>query len=273
MTHKPTNGSAPTLHAPTLQSLFSRAATGGTLSAQSQTILSGDLGPLVIAGASGVAVNDIQASEVTLVTLLVDASTSIGERGLRDAVCAGQNQLLDAFAGSKERDAVLCALWTFASEAKVVHSYVPIDDATRLDARTYVPGGTTHLYDTFCDAAAANVAYAQTLRDGGTPVRSILVVVTDGEDVGSRRPARTCRKLATDLQKSEQFHLAFVGVGADVDFHGVAGSMGFADGSVLVQKDATPQALRAAFAMVSRSAVRASQGRIQPGPMGGFFAP
>ena len=265
MSQKPTT--------PTLQTLFARAAQAGTLSAQSQSILSGDLGPLVIAGASGRAVDEIQASEVTLVTVVIDASTSIASRGLQAAVCAGQHLLLDAFAGSKEKDSVLVALWTFASDASVLHSYVPVDDATRLDDKTYRPDGTTHLFDTFCDAAAANVAYAQTLRDGGTPVRSILVVVTDGEDVGSRRPARTCRKLATDLLKSEQFHLAFVGVGDDVDFVAVARSMGFSDGSILVQKDATPQALRATFAMVSRSAIRASQGRIQPGPQAGFFAP
>jgi hypothetical protein len=101
----------------------------------------------------------------------------------------------------------------------------------------------------------------------------VLVVVTDGEDVGSRRPARTCRKIATDLLKSEQFHLGFVGVGNATDFTKVAGEMGFPPGSILVQKDATPTTLRQAFAMVSRSAVRASQGRIQPGPQASFFGP
>jgi len=256
---------------PTLQNLFARAAQTGTLSAQSQTLLSGDLGPMMIAGASGMAAQDIQASEVTLVTILIDASTSIEGKKLTDAVRQGQHLLLDAFAGSKEKDAVLCALWTFASDATVVHGYVPVDDAVRLDTKNYRPGGSTHLYDTFCDAAGANVAYAQTLRDAGTPVRSILVVITDGEDVGSRRPARTCKKIAADLLQSEQFHLAFVGVGNDVDFKKVAADMGFNAGSILVQKDATPTALRQAFAMVSRSAIRASQGRIQPGANAGFF--
>ena len=104
-------------------------------------------------------------------------------------------------------------------------------------------------------------------------MRSIVVVVTDGEDVGSKRAARSCKKLAEDLLKSEQFLLAFVGVGADVDFQQVARSMGFPDGSVLVQKDATPGGLRAAFQMVSQSAIRASQGRIAPGANAGFFAP
>lgn len=262
-----------TLTAPTLQNLFARAAQSGTLSTQSQSLLSGDLGPMMIAGANGKAALDIEAGEVTLVTILIDASSSIAGRNLTDAVRQGQHLLLDAFAGSKEKDAVLCALWTFASDATVVHSYVPVDDAARLDAKNYAPAGCTHLYDTFCDAAGANVAYAQTLRDAGTPVRSILVVITDGEDVGSKRPARTCKKIAVDLLQSEQFHLGFVGVGDDVDFKKVAADMGFNAGSILVQKDATPTTLRQAFAMVSKSAIRASQGRIAPGPNAGFFAP
>lgn len=255
-----------------LNALFSRATTQGTLSAQTQTLLTGNLGGIVVAGAAGMAAEDIQASDVTLITLVLDASSSIGDRRLAGAVCDGQKMLLDAFAGSKEKDAVLTALWTFQSSATVIHGYVPVDDATRLEPnKTFTPGGTTHLYDTFIDACAANVAYAQTLRDAGTPVRSIVVVVTDGEDVGSKRPARACKKLAEDLLKSEQFILAFVGVGTDVDFQQVARSMGLPAGCVLVQKDATPQGLRQAFQMVSRSAVRASQGRIAPGAHATFF--
>jgi uncharacterized protein YegL len=254
-----------------LNALFTRATTQGTLSAQSQTLLAGNLGGIVIAGAAGMAAEDIQASDVTLITLVLDASSSIGDSRLETAVCDGQKMLLDAFAGSKEKDAVLTALWTFQSSATVVHGYVPVDDATRLEPhKTFKPGGTTHLYDTFIDACAANVAYAQTLRDAGTPVRSIVVIVTDGEDVGSKRPARACKKLAEDLMKSEQFILAFVGVGT-VDFHKVAADMGFPTGCVLVQKDATPTGLRQAFQMVSRSAVRASQGRIAPGAHATFF--
>jgi hypothetical protein len=242
------------------------------LSSQSHTLLAGDLGGMVIAGAAGMDAEDIQASDVTLITLAIDASSSIGQRGLERAVCDGQKLLLDAFAGSKEKDAVLVALWTFESEQKVVHGYVPVDDATTLEAgKTYRTSGCTHLYDTFIDACAANVAYAQTLRDAGTPTRSIVVVITDGEDVGSRRPARACRKLAEDLLKSEQFILAFVGVGSDVDFHKVAADMGVPPGCVLVQKDATPSGLRTAFQMVSKSAIRASQGRIQPGASATFF--
>ncbi len=253
--------------------LLATAVADGVLSPQSSSLITGNLGKVVIAGAAGKALEDIVASDVTLITVLIDASSSIQDRGLEQAVRDGQNHLIDAFAGSKQKDAILMALWTFSSDLDVLHSYLPVNDAVRLDARNYKAHGSTRLYDTWCDALAANVAYAQRLRDGGTPCRSVVVVITDGEDVGSSRTAGNCAGLSRDLLASEQFVLAFVGVGKDVDFHLVAKSMGVPDGCVLVQKNATAGTLRAAFQMVSQSAIRASQGRIAPGAAAGFFTP
>jgi uncharacterized protein YegL len=215
---------------------------------------------------------DIEASDVTLVTVLIDASSSIQSRGLEDAVRLGQNLLVDAFDKAKEKDSVLMALWTFNDELRVHHAYVPVDACTRLDAASYAGLGSTRLYDTWCDALAANVAYAQRLRDSGTPCKSVVVVITDGEDCGSRRSARDCAKLSRDLLASEQFTLAFVGVGSDVDFRAVAKKMGVPDGSVAVQANTSPTALRQLFHMVSQSAIRASRANVTPGGTG-FFGP
>ena len=256
-----------------VSSLIASALADGMLSQASAHLITGNLGQVVIAGAAGRALEDIVATDVTLITVLIDASSSIGDRGLEQAIREGQGHLVDAFAGSKEKDSVLMALWVFNNAASVVHSYLPADDATRLDAKSYRAGGSTSLYDTWCDALAANVAYAQKLRDGGTACRSIVVVLTDGEDVGSRRSAGDCHRLSRDVLASEQFTLAFVGVGKDVDFRAVAKAMGLPEACVLVERDATPSALRRAFALVSQSAIRASQGRIQPGVNAGFFAP
>lgn len=254
-------------------SLFTSATTKGVISPQTSTLITGNLGNLVLAGAAGKDLEDITASDVTLVTVLIDASSSIGDRGLEKAVREGQNALLDAFAGAKDRDAVLLACWTFNGAMDVVHSYVPVPDATRFDTKNYRAGGSTALYDAWCTALAANVAYAQRLRDGGTPTRSVVVVVTDGEDVGSKRTAADCARISRDLLASELFTLALVGVGADVNFEHVAKSMGIPPGCILWERDATPSGLRRAFQLVSRSAVRASQGKIQPGAAAGFFVP
>jgi uncharacterized protein YegL len=256
-----------------LTNLFSSAVAAGTISAGTSSLLSGNLGPIVIAGAAGVAMDDITASDVTLVTLLIDASSSISSRGLEDAIRDGENLAMDAFASSKEKDSILVSLWTFNDDVNVIHSYVAVDDATRLDRSNYAATGATKLYDTWCDALAANVAYAQRLRDSGTPCRSIVIVITDGEDVGSRRRAADCAKISRDLIASEQFVLAFVGVGTDVDFHAVAKSMGVPDGSIKVQAQATGPLMRKLFQLVSQSAIAVSRGAISPGQNTGFFGP
>jgi hypothetical protein len=251
--------------------LLNGAAQAGVITPATSTMLTGDLGAVVIAGAAGMDLEDIQASDVTLVTVLLDASSSIHSSGLEQAVRDGQNALLDAFAKSREKDSVLVACWTFNDELRVLHSYVPVDDAARLDAANYAGLGTTHLYDTWCDALAANVAYAQLLRDGGTPCKSVVVVVTDGADCGSRRRAVDCARISRDLLASEQFVLAFVGVGDETEFRRVAKQMGIPDGCVAIQSQATPDSMRKVFRMVSQSAIRASQGLIAPGASAGFF--
>ncbi len=256
----------------TINGLLGGALSAGTLTNQSSALL-GNLGPMVIAGANGLDAEDIEATDVTLVTLLIDASSSIASSGLEQGVRDGYNEMLDAFAGSREHDAILVSSWKFDDASHLIHSYVPVKDATRLDAKNYRGTGTTKLYDTWCDALLANVAYAQKLRDSGTPVRSLAVVITDGADVGSKRRVADCKRLTQDLLASEQFVLAFVGVGDPGYFTKIARSMGVPDGSIEVQTNATASGLRRVFQMVSRSAIRASQGQIQAGPQAGFFRP
>lgn len=256
-----------------LSNLFQTAVAQGTISPATGSLLTGHLGAVVIAGAAGAAMDNITATDVTLITVLIDASSSIGTSNLEQAVRDGQNMLLDAFAGSKERDSVMMALWSFNQTQNVYHSYIPVTDATRLNAQNYQSGGATALYDTWCDALAANVAYATQLRATGTPCRSIVVVITDGADYGSQRRATHCAQISKDLLASEQFVLAFVGVGSDTDFRAVARKMGIPDGCVLVATTATASELRKAFQMVSQSAIRASQGQIKPGANAGFFTP
>jgi len=215
-----------------LSNLFASATSAGVISAGTQSLLTGHLGQVVIAGAAGKALEEIVATDVTLITVIIDASSSIAYSRLEQAVRDGQQAMLDAFAGSKEADAILVACWTFNSDVKVLHSYVPVDEADRLTRKNYRGSGCTVLYDAWCDALAANVAYAQSLRDGGTPCRSVVVLITDGEDTGSKRRPKDCKQLSQDLLASEQFILGFVGVGKEVNFRQVARNMGIPPGCI-----------------------------------------
>src|SRR6187399_1007742 len=106
-----------------LNDLFASAVHSGVITQDSSSLLLGNLGAVVIAGAAGTAMEDIVASDVTLITVLIDASSSIAASRLEDAVRDGQNALLDALSGTKECDSILLALWTFNDQQEVKHSY------------------------------------------------------------------------------------------------------------------------------------------------------
>lgn len=254
-----------------LQTLFGEAKDDGILGGASQQILTTNISPSVIAGASGKAAEEIDASEVTLVTVVIDDSYSIKYSGFLNAIVQGQNEMLSALANSKQEDALLVAQWKLGSEAELLHSYLPVSEAARLNGKNYNPSSGTALYDVWMDALASNVAYAQTLAATGTQVSSVAIVLTDGKDEHSTQYlARDCSTLAGDLLRSEMFHLAFIGVGEKRRFLSVAEEMGFPPTSILVA-DASASEIRAAINMASQSIIRASQGLIQPGSKGGFF--
>lgn len=255
----------------TIETLFNQATDEGLLGAESQTILIQNLNESVIAGAAGKRAEEVDATEVTLVTVVIDDSGSITAKLLVDAVREGQNALVRALGGSKQQDSILIAQWKLGSVAELIHSYVPVNESVLLDASNYNPSSGTALYDVWMDALASNVAYAQTLAATGTQVRSVALVITDGRDESSRKyRARDCAVLASDLLSSESFHLAFIGVGEQRMFNTVAEEMGFARNSILTAS-ATESEIRKAINFASQSIIRASQGLIRPGANSGFF--
>jgi hypothetical protein len=122
-----------------LQSLFQSAVQSGTLSSASSSLLGGHLGQVVIAGAAGLDAENIVAADVTLITLLVDCSSSISAYGLQKSVRDGQKLLLQSLQQSSQKESILLALWTFNHDQRVQHSYVPLDDAITLTSKNYRP--------------------------------------------------------------------------------------------------------------------------------------
>lgn len=261
-----------------LKSMFSEAEKSGTISVPTRDLLCVNLDDSILAGSQGADIDDITATEVTLVTLVIDDSGSMDSRA-QDAR-AGQNEMLKAFAESKQKDSFLLGQWAL-NRTSPYHSYVPVDQATKLDGRNYKPDGSTPLYDRWCQALAANVAYAAQLRATGTPVRSIAAVITDGENNDSRTfDEKDCRRIAKDLIASEQFILAFIGVGNEAFFRQIAKDMGIPDGAVLIaglptgKAGATASEMRKVFRLLSQSVIRASQTSVDPATaQNAFFAP
>lgn len=266
------SGSAPSISSvANADDLFDDAESDGIITEDSKGVLTGSMDDLVVEGADGTDYRELEPDLLTLVTVMVDVSSSIANRGLADAVRDAYNQAVESLKDSRESDSILMATWLFNHDQEVRHSYVPLDEVEKLDDQNYRPSGQTSLYDTTCKASSACMSYAQTLWNNGQDYRSILLIVTDGEDVGSDRTPDDCKDVITDFLASEKFFTGFIGVGSEVDFEHYAREMGIPEGSILVAEDATESEIRQVFNLASESISSVSTGQIQPGQNSNFF--
>ncbi len=256
-----------------LSALFKGAKQDGVLSAGALASIDvKDIGADIQA-ALGVSVDDVKASEVTLVTLLIDDSGSIRMGSNAQIVRDGYNLVLDALNASKQKDGIL--LMCRYLNGTVLTPYMQADQAVRMDSQNYNPNGGTPLYDESVTTLAAVLAKCQDFNDNGIPCRSVTLIVTDGADASSRQGANEVKKIVRDMLKAENHIVAGMGIDdGSTDFRQVFRDMGLPDEWILTPGNSASE-IRKAFALFSQSAQRASQsaGTFSQQALGGFASP
>lgn len=92
----------------------------------------------------------------------------------------------------------------FGSAPREVHGYKLLKDINVDDYDgSYQPGGQTTLYDTVTGVAKAMNQYAQTLRNQDYDVNGIIIVMTDGQDFGSKLTQKYVREAFEECVKGE----------------------------------------------------------------------
>ena len=228
-----------------------------------------DVGPAIQAGLGDVDIDDVDSSEVVLVSLVIDDSGSIRFGSNAQAVRDGHNLVLDALKGAKSSAAVLISCGYL--NGTVLYPFVTLDNAVRMDSSNYDPSGFTPLYnraDVVLTTVAAKMAEFE---NGGVAARAITVFVTDGGDNSGPVAPRTTRSMVEGLLRTEQHIVAGVGIDDGyTDFRAVFASMGIPSNWVLTPGNSASE-IRAAFGAISQSAVRASQtATFSQAAMGGF---
>lgn len=258
---------------PDVGQLFQSAQEAGDLTAASMQALSVvDLGAQ-IQDALGIPAMDVTASEVFLVAMLIDDSGSIRFSGNAEAVREGHNLVLDALLESKQDDSILVHCRYLNGE--VLYPFSPLAQAIKMDRHNYDPNGGTPLFDESVTLLGTVLAKAQEFADNGVPVRTATLIVTDGNDQHSTRAnASKVKTLIDDMLRQETHIVAGMGVDDGVtDFGIIFKGMGIQDQWILTPKK-TPSEIRKAFAVFSKSAVRASQSAqsFSQTALGGFGA-
>jgi hypothetical protein len=267
-----------------ISSLFQAAQTEGEISQETLNNFEiADLGQS-IQNSIGVHVDDVQASAVLLVQLVVDDSGSIRMAGNSEIMREGVNMIIDSLLGTKQKDGILMNILYIGGQT--LTPWESITKIPKLDTTNYNPQSGTPLYDRYLEACASLVSKAQSFSDKGVPVRAVLAIVSDGADQHSPKAhggrgttPEMCKKASTDLLQTEKYIL--IGVGIDdkyTDFRQVYSSMGIPNGepsgtpNFILTPGNTPHEIREAFGTVSQSAVRASQNgaSFSQTAMGGF---
>ena len=251
-----------------INELFGRARAEGTLSPEAMAALTVvDLGAQIQAGL-GIAIDDVAASEVVLVTMMPDDSGSIFSAHNGRAVCEGHNLVLEALATAKQRDAVLAH--TRYLNGEVLYPYVPLGQTVRMDPHTFAAGGGTPLYDQSVVLLGTVLAKAQAFAEAGVPARTVTLIITDGDDQHSQRStAATVATIVRDMTSREGHIVAAMGISdGSTDFRQVFRAMGIDDRWVLTPRNSAGD-IRRAFQVFSQSATRLSQGG-SAASLGGF---
>lgn len=253
-----------------INKLIQSAHQQGTVSAKSMMALNVvDLGAQINAGL-GVDVDDVESSEVVLVTMMPDDSSSIRFAGNSNAVREGHNAVLDALGASRQAEDVF--VHTRYLNGEVLYPYNNLDNAVRMDAHNYNPNMGTPLYDQTVVLLATVLAKSQEFADNGVPCRTVTLLISDGADCHSRRAnADHVRALVDDMLRAETHVIAAMGIDdGDTDFKQVFRDMGIPDQWILTPANSTGE-IRKAFQVFSQSAIQVTQGgSLSKTALGGF---
>lgn len=153
-------------------------------------------------GFSGVNVNNLGASEYTLVGYAVDHSGSVA--GFLRELEGCLKSSLEGCQKSPRVDNLLVRLVQFDSSVEEVHGFRQLADCHLKNYDGFLQaGGSTKLYDATVNSVDALATYGKTLIENDYKANGLLVVLTDGCDLGSTLTAQSCKQAFGRARMSE----------------------------------------------------------------------
>ncbi len=169
-------------------------------------------------GYSATKLNDLEATEYTLVNLVVDVSSSVSDFKTEMEQCI--KQVVEACKYSVRSDNLMIRISTFNSDLGELQGFKLLSKCQLDDYDDCLNvGGMTALFAAIENAIGSINSYAKTLTDNDFDTNAIVIVITDGEDNNSGRvTADTCKKALAKILKAEDLEsiqTILVGINTD----------------------------------------------------------
>jgi uncharacterized protein YegL len=164
---------------------------------------------------SGVKIDQLGATEYTLVTILSDASGSVHSYVKEMENCL--KTILDACKKSPRAENLLLRLTKFNGTVDEIHGFKLLSTIAPKDYDNILnPTGGTALFDAVQSAVEATKDYGEILTNQDYGVNGIIFVITDGDDNESVGNSNSVKKAIKDIKKAEKLEdvsIVLVGVG------------------------------------------------------------
>ncbi len=171
--------------------------------------------------------DEIQTDETINAVFVVDVSPSV--ESYAKELNFAFNDFVQSMQKSHVADRLLVSVLDFNETVRARSGFQPIAQVPSIQ---FVPsGGGTALYDAAAHGIKAAMDYRQNLEASGVMTKTLIFVITDGEDNSSRTTAKAVAQTLTQIRSKEKNAFSFLtmlfGVGNAASFEKAQKEMGF----------------------------------------------
>lgn len=171
--------------------------------------------------------DEIDVDETINAVFIIDTSSSVW--AYVNELNYAFNDFTESMQKSHVADKLFVSLIEFNTKVTVTNGFRPIVSVPHMDFTKKI-GGMTALYDAVLTGLKNAVDYRENLENSGVETKTILFIITDGDDNMSKNSVRKVKKEIDALKKDERTAFSFTsilfGVGNDVDFTKAQKAMG-----------------------------------------------
>jgi len=205
---------------------------------------------------------DIEVDETINAVFLIDVSSSVWSY-VQDLNLAF-NEFTESMQKSHIADKLLVSIIEFNDRINIVNGFMPVENIPAMDFSKKI-GGATALYDAVYAGLKNALNYRENLENSGVETKTILYVITDGEDNSSQTPPHVIKKIIQDLKRDEHSLFSFssilFGVGDAANFTQAQKDMGIEH---LAQIGVSGEEIKKMIGFISQSISSVSAGKSVP---------
>jgi len=208
--------------------------------------------------------DDIQIDETINAVFVVDTSGSVSSY-VHDLNFAF-NDFVQTMQKSHVAERLFVSIVEFDEKVKIRSGFQPIKSIPKMDFSKNL-GGATSLYDAVLVGLKNALEYRENLENSGVETKTLIFVITDGDDNNSKNPPHLVKQKIDELKKQERSAFSFTsvlfGVGAAADFEKARKEMGIEH---LGKVGSSGKDIRKMIGFISQSISSVSGGQAAPTP-------